>query len=370
MKNSKKEKYLGDFIDESGKIKATIEDRVSKGWGIISEIKAILNEVPLGKFKVEIGLLLRQAMLVNGVLYNSEVWHSLSPNDIIPLEKIDETLLRFILDAHPKAPLETLYLETGAIPIRYVIASRRMNYLQTILRRDENELTRKVFMAQIKNPSEGDYAELVKSNFKETNFAFNLKDIESTGVQSYKRIIKNNIKEAALKYLKSKQEKHIKVKHLKYEKLESQSYLTSHIFMNNETSLLYALRTKTARTFKANSSNLYNGKIECPLKCWDLSFNEPEPPDTQEHALVCKKMKFFANSIARNKMEYEDLFVDTNKQKEVVSYYSTIIEKRENILKDEQNPPGDKLDPSGSSSNRCNSTLFTYSTDGTIIGNK
>ena len=57
MKNSKKEKYLGDFIDESGKIKATIEDRVSKGWGIISEIKAILNEVPLGKFNVEIGLL-------------------------------------------------------------------------------------------------------------------------------------------------------------------------------------------------------------------------------------------------------------------------------------------------------------------------
>ena len=59
--------------------------------------KAILNEVPLGKFKVEIGLLLRQAMLVNGVLYNSEVWHSLSPNDIIPLEIVDETLLRFML---------------------------------------------------------------------------------------------------------------------------------------------------------------------------------------------------------------------------------------------------------------------------------
>ena len=62
-----------------------------------------------------------------------------------------------------------------------------MNYLQTILRRDENELTRKVFMAQINNPSEGDYAELVKSDFKEMNLPFNLKDIESTGVQSYKK---------------------------------------------------------------------------------------------------------------------------------------------------------------------------------------
>ena len=102
----------------------------------------------------------------------------------------------------------------------------------------------------------------------------------------------------------------------------------------------------------------------------DLNFNEPAPPDTQEHGLFCKRLKVSTNSIARNKIEYENLFADTNKQKEVVSYFSTIIEKRENILKNEQNPPGDKLDPSGSSSNHCNSTLFTYSTDGTIIGNK
>ena len=140
--------------------------------------------------------------------------------------------------------------------------------------------------------------------------------------------------------------------------------------MNNETSLLFALRTKTARTFRANFSNLYNGKIECPLKCWDLNFNEPAPPDTQEHALVCKRLKVFTNSIARNKIEYEDIFADTIKQKEVVTYYSTVIEKRENFLKKEENPPGDKLDPSGSSSNRCSSTLFTNRTDGTIIGNK
>ena len=38
MNNSDKEKYLGDYMDKSGKIKATIEDRVGKGWGILSEI--------------------------------------------------------------------------------------------------------------------------------------------------------------------------------------------------------------------------------------------------------------------------------------------------------------------------------------------
>ena len=86
MNNSEREKYLGDFIDKSGNVKATIEDRTGKGWGILSEIKAILNEVPLGKYKVQIGLQLRQAMLVNGILYNSEAWHSVSGEDITPME--------------------------------------------------------------------------------------------------------------------------------------------------------------------------------------------------------------------------------------------------------------------------------------------
>ena len=157
MKNSEREKYLGDYIDKSGKIKATIDDRISKGWGILSEIKAIINEVPLGKYKVEIGLQLRQAMLVNGLLYNSEAWHSVNLNDLASLEKIDEALLRFLLNSHAKAPLESLYMESGAIPMRFIVASRRLNFLQTILKRDEEELTRRVFMAQLEDPLEGDF---------------------------------------------------------------------------------------------------------------------------------------------------------------------------------------------------------------------
>ena len=47
MNESDQEKYLGDQIHKSGKTKATISDRVAKGFGIISEIQAILNEAPL-----------------------------------------------------------------------------------------------------------------------------------------------------------------------------------------------------------------------------------------------------------------------------------------------------------------------------------
>jgi hypothetical protein len=60
MKNSNQEKYLGDLINKSGKPKQTIEQREAKGYGIVSEILAILEEIPLGAYRLEMGLKLRQ----------------------------------------------------------------------------------------------------------------------------------------------------------------------------------------------------------------------------------------------------------------------------------------------------------------------
>ena len=50
-------------------------------------------------------------MLLNGLLYNSEAWHSLTLKDITELEKIDEALLRYLLGCHSKTPLEFLQEE-------------------------------------------------------------------------------------------------------------------------------------------------------------------------------------------------------------------------------------------------------------------
>jgi hypothetical protein len=96
MKESSEKKYLGDLINTSGTIRKTVEERRNKGYGIVSEIIAILEEIPLGKYKHEIGLKLRQAMLLNGILYNSEAWHSVTETEIRMLETVDEHLLRAI----------------------------------------------------------------------------------------------------------------------------------------------------------------------------------------------------------------------------------------------------------------------------------
>ena len=138
MTNSDSEKYLGDILDKSGKIRATIEDRQKKGYGLVPEILAILNEIPLGQYKMEIGLHLRQAILINGMLYNSEAWHAISEEELRMLETVDEHLLRSLVNGHSKTSLEFLYLEAGAIPIRFIISRRRLILLQTILKRSDD----------------------------------------------------------------------------------------------------------------------------------------------------------------------------------------------------------------------------------------
>ena len=57
-------------------IKANIEKRKARGYGIKNNILAIVNKIPLSFRKIQAGLLLRQAMLVNGILFNSKAGHS------------------------------------------------------------------------------------------------------------------------------------------------------------------------------------------------------------------------------------------------------------------------------------------------------
>ena len=109
MKQSVQEKYLGDMLHQNGKQHATIVDRISKGYGILANITAILTDIPLGNKRVEIGLDLRQALWINGVLHNSEVWQELTEQDKKELNKIYHYILKLIIDSHSKAPIEQLY---------------------------------------------------------------------------------------------------------------------------------------------------------------------------------------------------------------------------------------------------------------------
>ena len=326
MKQSKSEKYLGDIVDISGKIRPNIEARQSKGFGIVNNILAIINEIPLGHWRVEAGLRLRQAMFVNGCLFNSEAWHGVKEADITLLEKVDESLLRGILKSHAKIPVEALYLETGSVPIRFIIASRRLMFLHSILQRDSNELVRKIYAAQMADPSPGDFVELVMEDKEMINLSMSDEEIKSLKKVKFKQIIRNKIRIAACKSLNKKKENHSKMNGLKYTKLEKAVYLGSPLFNSENVKLLLALRTRTVKGIKNDFRGMFTDNL-CPLSC--------DSPDTLQHLLECPVVQqcHTSQDVSASHVRYTDVFSgDTVKQKQATQLYSELLEVRNRII--------------------------------------
>ena len=48
---------------------------------------SIINEIPLGKYNVDVAVTLREAMLINGILFKSEAWQGVTAAQIVKLEK-------------------------------------------------------------------------------------------------------------------------------------------------------------------------------------------------------------------------------------------------------------------------------------------
>ena len=101
IEDSEKEKYVGDIISRNGKPDENIAARRSKGFGIASDILSILDEVLIGSQRIEAGPCMREGMLLNGILTNSEVWIGLNENHYRELEQVDEYLLPGILKVLP-----------------------------------------------------------------------------------------------------------------------------------------------------------------------------------------------------------------------------------------------------------------------------
>ena len=101
MKTVKSQKYLGDIISSSGTIRESVEERRSKGWGKVAEIAGILSEMPHTR-KIEIGLKMREAKLLNGMIFSTEAWTSISDTELTRMEQVDLALLRSLVEGHSK----------------------------------------------------------------------------------------------------------------------------------------------------------------------------------------------------------------------------------------------------------------------------
>ena len=185
----------------------------------------MLEIISFGPFLFEIALLLRESMLINGTMTNAEVWYNVSDSEVREFENLDRLFFKKLLGVPDSTPGEAYCLEFGALPLGVILKARRINYLHSILKSDQNGMLYSCFIVQWHNPSKGDWTELVKEDLDDFKIELSFENMQAKSKDSFKRIVKSKAKEYALKILLEKKSLHSKMENVDYTELKIQNYL-------------------------------------------------------------------------------------------------------------------------------------------------
>ncbi len=275
----KEEKYVGDIITNDGKHTKNITARRSKGVGVISEITSILDGLCLGSHYFSVATMLRQTMLLQVILSNSETWLRLNEKDMKRLEGVDRMFLQRIFQVPISTPKASLYLETGCIPIKYIMKMKRIMFLHHILTRQEDALITRAFWAQVQDPAKGDWCLVVKEDLESIGLQLSYEDIQNMGQDALRTLLKNKIREKAFNELIEEKGKNSKLKALRYTCLTMQPYLSTESgFGNEEKRALFRWRSHMINV----KLNFGIKDAKCPL-CKSAD-------DSQYHLLTCPSL--------------------------------------------------------------------------------
>ena len=323
MKEAGSAKYLGNFVTSSGGVRDTIEDRRNKGWGKVATIKGILSAVDLGDHRVEVGLLLRKAILVNSLLFTAETWSGVKKADLARIEQVDQSLLESLVSCHSKTPKEFAHLELETLKLRHILTQNRLLYHHHIITQNENETIRKIYEKQKTTPTKGDWFELLKEDFKFIEQEMDDEKIKSITKEQYKKQVKQWVRKAAFKFFIKEKEGHKKVQNIVYEDFAIQPYLKSKLFNAEERNLLFALRSN-CHPAKNNFRKMNQNNLLCSWGCQKI--------ENQAH--VFKECPILSSCQQYPPMEY--IFGTLTEQKEALRVFLPIEKKRkqlkENIL--------------------------------------
>ena len=115
-----------------------------------------------------------------------------------------------------------------------------------------------------------------------------------------------------------------KIKHIKYTKLATQSYILSNQLNNDDINLLFSLRSRMTK-LKRNFSTQYKNNLSCSLGCKD--------EESQSHLLDCSViLNNMEDKTIMTEIEYSDLFKGVDEQICITKIFSEIFKIRENLL--------------------------------------
>ena len=317
MHTAKRERYLGDVLTSDCKIDSNVHDRVSRGMGHANEILSILKEISFGYHYFNMALQFRNAKLINGMLCSIEALYGLNNNHMEQLEHVDKFFMRKIFNCVITTPIEAYYLETGALPIRFIIIARRLLFYWTILHKSDSELVKQALRAQQISPVKNDWWLKLCDDMKVCDIELSEAEILRMKKSKFKQLVATKVREASRKYLTELKNKHSKSINLDTYKL--QTYLTSNELTTDEKQLLFHLRTRSFHC-KANYKNQYGLNLACFICGLE---------DNQQHLLFCSRTTAGVNI---DGVAHSDIFSIIEKQVNVAKILKKVTRNRKFIL--------------------------------------
>ena len=101
--------------------------------------------------------LMREGVLLGGLLTNAESWLNLTQKNVEELEKPDLILQRKVLSTKGNPSKVFMMLELGIVPIRFVLMKKRMQFLHYLLNEDQESMIRRVFETLKADSQKGDF---------------------------------------------------------------------------------------------------------------------------------------------------------------------------------------------------------------------
>ena len=310
-------KYLGDHVSDGWE--PLYNKRWDKAQGYIAICLAMCSEISLGFQVYNTAKLFHQSIFINGALTNMETWPNCTSARIQSFERLEQMYFRKVLSAHSKTPIESIYLELGVIPLTFQLMKRRIMYLQLILKRNDDEITKQVILAQTNDCYDGDFLAQTEKDMK--NLSITRKYLTSVSKETLKLQLVEKVNEAAFQFLMSKAENHSKVNKELYNSCEGPSYFSDSRFTPDLANLLFKFRTRGFLVKNNFRNNYRNTNIMCPL-CEDSD-------DTQEHLFECKAMR----DVTSEDVQYNDIFSsETEVLLNVAMNLKRIVGQRETLL--------------------------------------
>ena len=137
----------------------------------------------------------------------------------------------------------------------------------------------------------------MKQDLKMLNIDLSFDTIKNMTKFSFKKIVKNKIKQATFNFLMQKEEGHSKLNNLKYKELVMQPYFKSTKLNTSQVKQLFRFRTRMSNV-KANFKFKYSKSgYLCPLSCGEF--------EDDQHLLKCSITKSYRRQL---NVKFENTF--------------------------------------------------------------